>query len=214
MYTERREIEDELHYIRKQIDFLWDRKTELRKRLREIDERDMQPSNSYDALAFLTENLNKIVSKLSDLVPPVEISQVLDHISKDINPDQIIPEGESTTKEDAVSKIEKAGKEQQEENKAPMKLSRERTSSIIKEILVNEGKPMKFKKIEQVFLDQTNRKFANFYEQMRFAMEAFPNIKKVGRGLYAYKKPANTEEAAINPPIEQETKDVLQLQSV
>ena len=217
MYTERRAIEDELQTIRRQLDFMWNRKIELRLRLRELDERDMKLESkvSYDALSYLTDHLNQTIGKLTDFIPPVEVSQVLDHIAKDINPEQIIKKEEEAPKQEAAAdKITKAAMDQQAQTKMPIKLSRERTSSFIKEILVDAGKPLKFKEIESQFYNRTNRRFANFYEQMRFAQEAFPNIKKIGRGLYTYEKPVEVEEKPINESTEETEEKVLQLQTV
>ena len=200
MFTERRAIEDEMQTIRRQMEFLWERKSELRKRLREIDERDMNEQVSPEILRSLTESLTDAISRLSELIPPVQVNQVIEHISKDINKEQIIPATLDSKKDDIQDKIEQESRKQQEAA-PPIKLSRERSASLIKEILIEAGEPMKFPKIEQEFFRRTNKKFANFYEQVRFATEKFPKIKKLGRGLYVYEedKPSVIEDSPSIP---------------
>lgn len=201
MYTERQAIQDDLHNIRRQLEDLDKAKTALYeqkaahfKRLRELDERDMGNKVSYDALNSLTEKMTESVSKIAALIPPVEVAQVIEHISKDVNKDQIIPvEKTDQPKEDKkAAQIQEEIKKEISYTPPREKISRERTVSMIKEILIDNGEPMKAKALEKEFYKRTNgRQFANFYEQIKFAQTIFPGIQKVGRGTYIYKTPHN-----------------------
>lgn len=197
MFTERNAIEDEYRDIKNQMDALWARRTELRLRLREIDERDFkEQSVSYDALNSLTDKLTEVIGRLSDIIPPVEVRQVIDHISKDVNKEQIIvqPEEKSISQNELSSKIQEEVKKEKAYSAPKEKISRERTVSVIKEILIDHGGPMKARDIEKEFYKRTNgRKYSNFYEQIKFASKQFPKIKKADRGTYIYENPMNQE---------------------
>ena len=214
MYTERQAIQDDLQNIRRQIEALHEQKAAHFKRLRELDERDMGDKVSYDALNTLTEKMTEIVSKIAAIIPPVEVAQVIEHISKDIDKAQIIPAAnQDQAKEDnKATKIQEEIKKEKSYSRPLEKISRERTVSVIKEILIDKGEPMKAKALEKEFYKRTNgRQFANFYEQIKFAQTIFPGIQKVGRGTYIYKTPHNTRlenkeaEEAVN---EEETTNI------
>ena len=192
MFTERNAIEEEYREINKLMDSLWSRKTELRLRLREIDDRDFkEKSISYDALNSLTDKLTEVIAQLSTIIPPVEVGQVIEHISKDINKEQIIPiSNEDTQKQEVVNKIQEEVQKEKTYSAPLEKVSRERTCSVIKEILIENGRPMKAKEIEKEYYRRTNgRKYTNFYEQIKFAAKTFPRIKKKDRGTYFYDSP-------------------------
>ena len=201
MYTERQAIQDDLHNIRRQLEDLDKAKTALYeqkaahfKRLRELDERDMKDKVSYDMLNSLTDKMTLTVSKIADLIPSVDVSQVIEHVSKDVNKDQIIPiEKMDQSKEDKkAAQLQEEIKKEISYTPPREKISRERTISVIKGILIDSNEPMKVKAIEKEFYKRTNgRVFTNFYEQIKFALEKFPEIQKVGRGTYIYKSPEN-----------------------
>ena len=194
MFTERNAIEDELRDITRQIEMFWNRRTELRLRLREIDERDFKKNDiPYDALNSLTDKLTKVIGQLSAIIPPVEVSQVIEHIAKDVNKDQIIKPDESnqSPQNEKLNLIKEEIKKEKSYTPPLEKVSRERTISVIKEILLDNGGPMKAKAIEREFYKRTNgRRFTNFYEQIKFAQKTFPKIRKLDRGTYIYEIPA------------------------
>ena len=182
MYTERQAINDELYFNRSTIQELRDENIELLKRLRELDERDMGDSVSYDGLKFLTEQLNEAIAAISELVPKVSVSEVLEHVSKDVNKNQIIP-----TKEKEEMPEIKALREKDLEKKRKVEyMSSERASSVILQIL-EEKKEAKTKEIELEFYKRTGKKYANFYEKLTNAIQQYPDkISKRRGGLYNY----------------------------
>ena len=211
MYTERQAIQDELHSNRREIQSLRDRNMDLLKRLRDLDERDLNDDISYDALASLTESLKECIDKLSQLVPSVSALDVIKHITEDVNPGQIMVAKNEISNNKAVAAslespaiqqpriIEESKSEtqiridqavtEQKNNSIPtkQKLSIERSSSIIKEILEDLG-TAKVKDIEKEFYKRTGAKYANFYEKMARASEIYPNIQKVSMGKWIIKR--------------------------
>lgn len=209
MYTERQAIQDELYSNRREIQSLRDRNGDLLKRLRELDERDFNDEISYDALSSLTESLKECIDKLAQLVPSVSALDVIKHIAEDVDPEQVIlsksdikgkaaeekqPRIIEEPKSETEERIQKAAIEQKH-NSAPnkQKLSSERVSSVIKEILEDWGSG-KVKAIEKEFIKRTGVRFANFYEKMNKAAEAYPNIQKEGFGRWIIKRPESDDK--------------------
>lgn len=186
MYTERQAIQDELQDIRRENQALRDRRTELLKRLRELDERDMGDNVSYDGLKHLTEQLNIAVGNLAALVPTVTISDVLQHVSQDVNKEQVIenkaPEEVEETKSDLVVPDE----DELKKKKNVENMSRERAASVVLQIM-EEKKEAKTKEIEREFYARTGRRYANFYEVLTNTMKFFPDkLAKRKGGFYSY----------------------------
>ena len=178
MYTERQAIHDEMHFQREMIQRCRDNNLELLKRLRELDERDMEDTISYDGLKLLTEQLNETVKHLAQLIPKVSVSDVLTHVSKDVNKEQVIPE-EVKEENSSVMPLPL-------ENKKVAPISREKAASTILQIL-EEKKNAKTKEIEQEFYRRTGKRYANFYEKLRDALELFPDkLSKRRGGFYTY----------------------------
>lgn len=175
MYTERQAIQDEMHFNRRMIQEHRDNNIELLKRLRELDERDMGDNVSYDGLKFLTEQLNETVGNIAQLIPKVSVSDVLTHVAKDVDKEQVIKENDIVVP-----------KEEDLKKKKPEPLSRERTASLVVQIMA-ELKEAKIKIIEQEFYRRTGRKYVNFYEIMISTMKLFPGkLEKLKGGLYRY----------------------------
>lgn len=185
MYTERDSLEDEIQFNRREIQSLRDRNMDLIKRLREIDERDMNDEISYDATKSVMNSLTEVVGKLSDLIPEVPVTKVIEHMASAADPEQIIKEEPKPTPVQAALKEEQK-KEVATKKEAPGKISRERVASIIKEILIENKEPVHFKDIEKEFYNRTGKKYVNFYEQIKFSSAIYPKLKKVSRGLYTY----------------------------
>ena len=178
MYTERQAIRDEMHFQRDMILKCRDNNLELLKRLRELDERDMGDSVSYDGLKSLTEQQSEIVKQLAQLIPKVSVSDVLTHVSKDVNKEQVIPE---EVEENKSSNIHLPL-----ENKKVAPISREKAASTILQIL-EDKKNAKTKEIEQEFYNRTGKRYANFYDKLRDALEMFPDkLSKKKGGFYTY----------------------------
>ena len=175
MYTERQAIQDEMHFNRKMIQEYRDNNIELLKRLRELDERDIGDSVSYDGLKFLTEQQNETVRALAQLVPKVSVSDVLTHVAKDVDKEQVIVQEEESSKIAPPPDKPKKG----------TYMSKEKAASTILQIL-EEKKQARTKEIEIEFYNKTGRKFANFYEKLREALEMFPDKLKKKGGMYQY----------------------------
>lgn len=189
MYTERQAIQDELHDNRRQITELRDRNGDLLKRLREIDERDMKDDVSYDALNALTSSLTEVIEKISDLIPFVPATAVIEHIANQMNDNGIEVSKEDIKTEQKTVVQEAVAQAAQEEklHKQPEKyFSAERTSSVIQQIIQEKGR-IKTKDLEAEFYKRTGKRYVNFSEQIRKAMEQFPSIERVGRGAYQVK---------------------------
>lgn len=209
MYTERQAIQDELYSNRREIQSLRDRNIDLLKRLRELDERDLNDDISYDALASLTESLKECIDKLAQLVPNVSALDVIKHIAEDVNPEQVIlskndiqgeekqPRIVEEPKSEMKARIQQAAIEQKNNSLPRKKVSTERASSVIKEILEEWGSG-KVKAIEKEFEKRTGVKYANFYEKMQRASEAFPNIQKEGMGTWVLKKNENNNDQLVS----------------
>lgn len=200
MYTERQAIQDELHDNRRQIKELRDRNGDLLKRLREIDERDMKDNTSFDALNSLTESLTEIIGKMGDLIPHVPAQSIIEHIANQVDPGMVEA---AAAKDPQPTKIEKQATQAklhiQPNNKM---ISKERTASTIKEIIGEFG-VIKVSKLEQEFYKRTGRKYANFSEQIKQAMEISPMIEKAGFGKYKLKE-RNDDKPLFEIPEENE----------
>ena len=178
MYTERQAIRDEMHFQRDMILKCRDNNLELLKRLRELDERDMGDNVSYDGLKSLTEQQSEIVKQLAQLIPKVSVSDVLTHVSKDVNKEQVIPEEVEEKKSSNIYLPL--------ENKKVAPISREKAASTILQIL-EDKKNAKTKEIEQEFYNRTGKRYANFYDKLRDALEMFPDkLSKKKGGFYTY----------------------------
>ena len=212
MYTERMAIQDELNFVRREmdnlrdnynreIDKLRDNRKELLKRLRELDERDFKDQASYDHLNSLTDKMSDVLSKAVDLIPEVSAGDVINHIAESVDKDQIIiPEVnekesviQAKPKSETEARIQQAAIEQKNNSVPKQKLSSERVSSVIKEILEDWGSG-KVKAIEKEFIKRTGVRFANFYEKMNKAAEAYPNIQKEGFGRWIIKRPESDDK--------------------
>lgn len=180
MYTERIAIQDELHDNRRQIKEIRDRNGDLLKRLREIDERDMKDEVSYDGLNTLTNSLTEILGKMSDLIPSVSPSQIIEHIANQVDSDQVEV---AAAKEKEPTNIEKAVQKAKLQSAPVGLMSKERAATIIKEIIGEFG-IIKANKLEDEFYKRTGKKYVNFSEQIRKAMELSPMITKAGFGKY------------------------------
>lgn len=199
MYTERQAIQDELHDNRRQVQELRERNADLLKRLREIDERDMKDEVSYDALNSLTTSLTEVIEKISDLIPFVPATAVIEHIANQMNEagKEVIVENTETEPEKVVKEAVKQAAQEDKLHRQPTQyFSAERTSSMIKDIILESGR-IKTKDLEAEFYKRTGKKYVNFSEQIRKAMEQFPSIERVGRG--AYKIKSKKEDQKINP---------------
>ena len=187
MYTERQAIQDELQDIRRENQALRDQRTELLKRLRELDERDMGDNVSYDGLKHLTEQLNIAVGNLAALVPTVTISDVLQHVSQDVNKEQIIKEKVPEEVEETKTDIVLPNKDELKKRKKAIEgMSRERAASVVLQIM-EEKKEAKTKEIEREFYARTGRRYANFYEVLTNTMKFFPDkLAKRKGGFYSY----------------------------
>lgn len=184
MYTERAAIEDELRDNRNSIKDLRDRNGELLKRLREIDERDMKDNTSFDALDSLTESLTEIIGRMGDLIPHVPVAAVIEHFSQKMDPNMV---EEPSAAETAQTKVQEEAQMAKIQSKPMKTFSAEKTSSIIKEIIQEHGK-IKTRILEKEFTARTGKKYANFNEQIRKAMDTFPSIQRVGKGAYMFEK--------------------------
>jgi len=199
MYTERQAIQDELHDNRRQVQELRERNADLLKRLRDIDERDMKDDVSYDALNSLTSSLTEVIGKISDLIPFVPATAVIEHIANQMSDNGIeVSKEDSKTEQKTVVQeaVAQAAQEEKLHKKPEKYFSSERTSSVIKEIIQEKGR-IKTKDLEAEFYKRTGKKYVNFSEQIRKAIEQFPSIERVGRGAYAAKN-KNKEEQKIN----------------
>lgn len=183
MFTERQAIQDELNDNRRMMMEMRSRNMDLIKRLREIDERDMKDDVSYDGLNTLTQSLTEILGKLTDLVPSVSPQDIINQAMEQIQTNEVKLEvpGEE---EKETTKIEAAAQKAKIESApAPFLISKERQATVIKEIIAEFG-VIRTKHIEEEFYKRTGRKYANFGEQLRNAMEITPSIIKAGRGRY------------------------------
>jgi hypothetical protein len=198
MYTERQAIQDELHDNRRQVQELRERNADLLKRLRDIDERDMKDDVSYDALNSLTSSLTEVIGKISDLIPFVPATAVIEHIANQMkeNDIEVIKEDKAEQKTVVQEAVTQAAQEEKLHKQPEKYFSSERTSSVIKEIIQEKGR-IKTKDLEAEFYKRTGKKYVNFSEQIRKAIEQFPSIERVGRGAYAAKN-KNKEEQKIN----------------
>ena len=196
MYTERQAIQDELQDIRRENQALRDenqalrdRRTELLKRLRELDERDMGDNVSYDGLKYLTEQLNVTVANLATLVPKVTISDVLQHVSQDVDKEQVIENKVSEEVEETETDIVLPNKDELKKRKKAIEgMSRERAASTVLQIM-EEKKEAKTKEIEREFYARTGRRYANFYEVLTNTIKMFPEkLEKRKGGFYTYKE--------------------------
>lgn len=184
MYTERKAIEEEMHFNRKMIHEFRDRNVALLKSLRELDERDMSDTVSYDMLNSLTGQLSEAIGNIAQIVPKVSVSEVIKHHSNDVNKDQIIKEEVKEVRNEIVAKEEELKKDGRMK---PEQLSKERTASIVLQIVENKGQA-KTKEIEKEFFRLTGRRYANFYDILKNALRLFPNkLEKRSGGLYLYK---------------------------
>ncbi|MFP5116122.1 hypothetical protein ACSU64_27830 [Bacillaceae bacterium C204] len=197
MYTERQAIQDELHDNRRQVQELRERNADLLKRLREIDERDMKDEVSYDALNSLTTSLTEVIEKISDLIPFVPATAVIEHIANQMNEAgvEVTVENTETEPKTVVQEAVKQAAQDDKLHKKPAQyFSAERTASVIKDIILETGR-IKTRDLEAEFYKRTGKKYVNFSEQIRKAMEQFPSIERVGRGAYTVKK----KNEKINP---------------
>ncbi|MFP5109686.1 hypothetical protein ACSU6B_23450 [Neobacillus sp. C211] len=199
MYTERQAIQDELHDNRRQITELRDRNGDLLKRLREIDERDMKDDVSYDALNSLTSSLTEVIDKISDLIPFVPATAVIEHIANQMNEagQQVVVDNKEAEPQKVVQEaVQKAAQEDKLHKQPEKYFSAERTCSVIFQIVQEKGR-IKTKDLEAEFYKRTGKRYVNFSEQIRKAMEQFPSLERVGRGAYQVK--SKKEDQMINP---------------
>lgn len=195
MYTERMAIQDELHDNRRQIQDLRERNGDLLKRLREIDERDMGDEVSYDGLNSLTTSLTEILGRLSELIPSVSPAAIIEHIANQVDSNIII---ESTVKkEPEPTRMEQAVQASKLHMPTPKAISKEQTASIMKEIIGEFG-TIKTSELEKEFYKRTGKKYANFSEQIRQAMDVSSMIERAGHGRYKLSKPSDPKEAYNN----------------
>ncbi|MCU6603798.1 hypothetical protein OCO53_25495 [Peribacillus frigoritolerans] len=187
MFTERNAIEEQLHENKRAIRELRDSNIELIKRLREIDERDMK-SSSIDIFEHLTSSMTDIIGQLSELIPHVPATAVIEHIKEKYNAEEMIedlkedkPDPDKTQVEVAVAA---AAKEQKLHSIAPTNIPKERAATIVKSIFEKNGPELKSKFIEQEFYNETGKKYHNFGSTMNAVMEIMPSIKRISRGLY------------------------------
>lgn len=191
MYTERMAIQDELHENRRQMQDLRDRNMDLLKRLREIDERDMKDEVSYDGLNSLTNSLTEILDKMSEIIPHISPAQIIEHVTKNIDTSQV--EGVKEDPKPEPTPVEKAAQQEKIHSKPKTKyMSKERSASVIKEIIAESGE-IKTKDIEKEFLNRTGRRYANFSEIVKNAMVKYPSIQRVGLGKYTVKKESDQQ---------------------
>ena len=180
MYTERQAIQDEIHEIRRETQVLRDRKADLLKRLREIDERDLKGPVSYDALNDLTEKLMQVIGDMSEIVPKVSAVEVMEHIAGKVDPEQIILEPENTI----AAEVHKEAKQDKLHRARQPRMSQEKAASTVKEIILSSEGPAKLQDIEKEFIERTGRKYNNFSTVVYRAMERYPDIKRVSTGVY------------------------------
>lgn len=187
MFTERQAIEDQIHDNKRTIRELREENTDLLKRLREIDERDMK-SNSIDLLDSLTNSLSEIIDRLSELIPHVPASAIIEHIKNTYDVESMVAKNDDAQE---PTKVELAAQQEKIHLAIPKQISRERSLSIIKSIFETHGDELQSKVLEEEFYNITGKRYNNFGTTMNSVMELCPYIKRIKRGLYLYEKPTN-----------------------
>lgn len=196
MFTERNAIEDQLRHINNEMMDLRQERTNLIKRLREIDERDMK-SNSIDLMENLSDKLLDAVTEITKILPKVSAPDMIKYLQEEgtIKAEQVQPVEE---KEQDPTKIEEAAQEQLLHMK-PKRLSNEEAAAIIKNIIEEkgEGEIVSSQVIEHEFHQRTGLKYVAFSPKIADAMEIFPSIKRVSRGKFKIEREAKKEKLSL-----------------
>lgn len=196
MFTERNAIEDQLRHINNEMMDLRQERTNLIKRLREIDERDMK-SNSIDLMENLSDKLLDAVGEITKILPRVSAPDMIKYLQEEgaIKAEQVESLEE---KEQEPTEVEKAAQEQLLHMK-PKRLSIEESAAIIKNIIEEKGEDqiVSSQIIEHEFYDRTGLKYTAFSPKMTEAMELFPSIKRISRGKFMIEHPQRKEAVSL-----------------